>query len=70
MEVIHHGKHQLASIYSLKKIYIITLNCKQNDKNILLLISMSINTTKENNYKNLVNFATLNAIALIFKLHC
>lgn len=50
-DVIHHGKHQLASIYSLKKKYIITLNCKQNDKNILLLISMSINTTKENNYK-------------------
>lgn len=61
MEVIHHGKHQLASIYSLKKKYIITLNCKQNDKNILLLISMSINTTKLN---------TLNAIASIFKLHC
>lgn len=35
----------------LKKKYITTLNCKQNDKNILLLISMSINTTKENNYK-------------------
>lgn len=70
MEVIHHGKHQLASIYSLKKKYIITLNCKQNDKNILLLISMSINTTNGNNYKNIVNFATLNAMAPIFKLHC